>query len=117
LAFPIIDDGTGTDTTRLSGADASLFQIGGNNLELWAGVTLDFATNPALDVTIRVEDAVVPSLSDIKVFTILVNNALVAAPTGKTPRLRGRNSRPPAQLLSLMGDQLRLAAIEHFTIA
>ncbi|WP_442506694.1 DUF4347 domain-containing protein [Novipirellula sp. SH528] len=53
----VTDDGTGTNVLSLTGADAAMFEIvGGNELHLKAGVTLDFETNPSLDVTVRVDD-------------------------------------------------------------
>ncbi|MDX2287194.1 MAG: malectin domain-containing carbohydrate-binding protein, partial [Hyphomicrobiaceae bacterium] len=52
----VIDDGVGTFVLTLVGADAGLFEIDGTELFLKAGVTLDFATKPQLDVTVEVDD-------------------------------------------------------------
>lgn len=52
----IVDDGRGTNTLSLSGADASLFEIRGKALYLKAGVKLDSETNPFLDVKIVLDD-------------------------------------------------------------
>jgi phospholipid/cholesterol/gamma-HCH transport system permease protein len=52
----IIDDALGTNKLILSGADAALFEIVGPELWLIAGVTLDFASKPKLNVTLEVDD-------------------------------------------------------------
>ena len=52
----IIDDAPGTNNLILSGADAALFEIVGPELWLIAGATLDFASNPKLNVTVEVDD-------------------------------------------------------------
>ena len=45
----ITDDALGTNTLSLSGADAALFEIvGGTELHLRAGTTLDFETQSLL---------------------------------------------------------------------
>jgi hypothetical protein len=53
----IDDDAIGTNVLSLSGADADLFEIDGDELFLKAGTALDFETNPSLDVTVEVDDA------------------------------------------------------------
>lgn len=53
----IIDDALGTNNLMLSGADAALFELVGPELWLVAGATLDFASNPQLNVTVEVADA------------------------------------------------------------
>jgi len=52
----ITDDALGTNELTLSGADAALFEIVGPELWLNAGATLDFASNPNLNVTVEVAD-------------------------------------------------------------
>jgi phospholipid/cholesterol/gamma-HCH transport system permease protein len=52
----ITDDALGTNKLTLSGADAALFEIVGPELWLIAGATLDFASNPTLNVTVEVDD-------------------------------------------------------------
>ncbi|MBV08403.1 MAG: hypothetical protein CMN21_04195, partial [Rubinisphaera sp.] len=57
----------GSDTGNqlsLTGADADLFEIIGSELYLKAGVTLQFETNPALDVTVQVDDTAVGMTPD-----------------------------------------------------
>ena len=57
----VSDDGIGTNTLSLLGADASWFEIvSGNELHLRAGVSLDYETNWTLDVTVAVDDASLP---------------------------------------------------------
>ncbi|MCG6158220.1 beta strand repeat-containing protein [Rubinisphaera margarita] len=60
----INDDGLGTNDLSLSGSDASLFEIDGNQLYLIAGASLDFETNPVLDVVVEVDDSSVGSTPD-----------------------------------------------------
>ncbi len=60
----ITDDGVGTNTLALTGADASLFEIVGTELRLIANAVLDFETNPTLDVTVEVDDAAIGSSPD-----------------------------------------------------
>jgi hypothetical protein len=60
----ITDDGVGTNDLTLSGDDAGLFEIVGNELWLKAGTTLDHEANPVLDVTVEVDDAAVGATPD-----------------------------------------------------
>ena len=60
----VADDALGTNGLSLSGADAALFEIVGNKLHLKAGATLDFETNPALDVTVQADDVSVDATPD-----------------------------------------------------
>ena len=58
------DDALGNETLTLSGADAALFEIAGNQLRLIAGATLDYNTNPTLNVTVNVDDPTIPGNPD-----------------------------------------------------
>ncbi len=49
-----IVDPDGNNTLSLIGADAGLFELRNDGIYLRAGAVLDFETNPALDVTLRV---------------------------------------------------------------
>ena len=60
----ISDDALGTNTLALTGADASSFEIDGTELFLSAGVSLDFESLDAFDVSVTVEDASVGSDPD-----------------------------------------------------
>jgi Ca2+-binding RTX toxin-like protein len=53
----ITDDALGTNTLGLAGEDAGLFEIDGTTLFLKAGVALDHAVTPQLDVTVELDDA------------------------------------------------------------
>ncbi|MCC7424852.1 MAG: hypothetical protein IT428_31660, partial [Planctomycetaceae bacterium] len=64
LQFSVIDDGLGINVLSLSGDDAGLFEINGNQVFLRAGVRLDFETNPRLDFTIEVDDSLVGNWPD-----------------------------------------------------
>jgi len=76
----ISDDGLGTNVLSLSGSDAGLFEIDGTALYLKKDTSLDFETNPALDVTVSIDDAGIggsPDHSDS--LTIQVTDANDAA--------------------------------------
>jgi hypothetical protein len=60
----VSDDGLGTNALSLSGNDAALFEIDGTVLYLKAGASLDFETNPQLDVTVAVDDTTVGTTPD-----------------------------------------------------
>ena len=60
----ITDDALGTNDLTLAGVDAALFEIEGTELFLVNGATLDFETNPTLNVTVRVDDDAVGSSPD-----------------------------------------------------
>ena len=60
----IADDALGTNNLTLIGADAALFEIVGTELRLIAGATLDFESNPSLDVTVEVDDTTVGATPD-----------------------------------------------------
>ena len=52
----VVDDALGEHQITLSGPDGDLFMVLGTQLFLKPGVTLDFASNPSLDVQIDVDD-------------------------------------------------------------
>ena|GEM_PF-1788471 len=52
----ITDPDGGANRLSLAGADASLFEIRAGAVWLRAGATLDFETNPVLDLTLRLDD-------------------------------------------------------------
>ena len=60
----IEDDALGSESLYLSGSDASLFEISGNQLRMVSGASLDFESNPSLDVTVNVEDSSIGSDPD-----------------------------------------------------
>ena len=69
------DDSLGTNTLSLLGADASNFEIIGNELFLKAGTALDFATQSSYEVTIAVDDATLGNTPDaITTFTLDITN-------------------------------------------
>ena len=59
----VADDALGTNALSLTGPDAALFEITGNALYLKAGVSLDYETVSALNVTVQVA----PPGSDVTV--------------------------------------------------
>jgi len=60
----VTDDALGDETLGLTGPDAALFEIVATGLFLKAGQTLDFETNPQLDVTVTVDDPTVGTAPD-----------------------------------------------------
>ena len=87
----VTDDGLGTNVLSLTGADAALFEIDGTELYLVAGAILDFETNPALDVTVEVDDELLGTgVEDSDALTITVtdvNEAPTVELTGTTTTL------------------------------
>jgi len=71
----VTDDGLGTNTLSLTGADAASFQITGTALFLKSGILLDFETKTSYAVTINVDDTTVGSTPDATVnFTLTVTD-------------------------------------------
>ncbi len=60
----VSDDALGSNSLTLSGSDAALFEIDGTELYLKAGTTIDYQTNPLLEVTVEVDDATVGATPD-----------------------------------------------------
>ena len=71
----VTDDGQGTNTLSLSGADAADFEIVGTELRLRSGVVLDYEVQTSLSVEVRVDDASLPgSPEDSTAIVLSVNN-------------------------------------------
>ena len=71
----ITDDGLGTNTLSLSGADAGSFQIIGSALYIKAGTVLDYETKTSYTVTVNVDDTTVGSTPDASVnFTLSITD-------------------------------------------
>ncbi len=69
----ITDDGQGTNTLSLSGADAAFFEIAGASLYLKAGTALSYNTKPGYSVTVNVDDASVGTNPDASTnFTLAI---------------------------------------------
>ena len=60
----VTDDGRGENELTLSGADAEMFEIVGNELRLLAGASLDFESKPSLDVVVEVDDVAIGATPD-----------------------------------------------------
>jgi autotransporter-associated beta strand protein len=81
----VTDDGEGTNTLTLSGADAGSFEIVGTALYLRAGVTLATATKPSYGVTVTVADAsAAGSLPTTAAFTLSITGSGITVPAGQT---------------------------------
>ena len=61
----VTDDGNGTNSLSVSGADAASFSITGTSLYLKAGTALSFATKPSYSVTVNVDDTTVGITPDL----------------------------------------------------
>ena len=95
------DDDQGSNTLSLSGADAALFTVDGSALYLKAGVSLDYETNPVLDVVVEVDDPTVGSAPDDTVTLAVTVLDVDEVP----PRVTGffvRGSNWSAEYLSLL---------------
>ena len=90
----VTDDGQGTNTLSLSGADAALFEITADSLYLRAGTTLNHTANPVLDVTVEVDDPTVGTTPDdtaalaitVTASPWLIVTSFVPTSTGFTPQ-------------------------------
>jgi hypothetical protein len=60
----VVDDGLGTNTYSLSGADAGAFELVSNQLRLKAGTVLTYATKKTYSVTVNVDDTTVGGTPD-----------------------------------------------------
>jgi len=77
----VTDDGLGTNTLSLTGADAGSFQITGGALYLKAGVVLDYETKTSYAVTINVDDSTLGATPDATVnFALSVTDQVVETP-------------------------------------
>jgi phospholipid/cholesterol/gamma-HCH transport system permease protein len=63
----VTDDGRGENELSLSGTDSGMFEISGGELRLIPGTSLDFETQPSLDVTVEVDDVAIGATPDDKV--------------------------------------------------
>jgi uncharacterized repeat protein (TIGR01451 family) len=78
----VTDDGLGTNTLSLSGADASAFEITGNALSIKAGTKLDFETKASYSVNVNVDDTTVGSTPDVTTaYTLAVTDVVNETPT------------------------------------
>ena len=63
----LVDDGLGTNTFSVSGADAGVFEVVNNQLRLKAGTVLNYATKKTYAVTVNVDDTTVGATPDASV--------------------------------------------------
>jgi ELWxxDGT repeat protein len=63
----VTDDGEGTNTLGLLGADAGVFEIVNNQLRLKAGTLLNYTTQRSYSVTVTVDDSTVGGTPDASV--------------------------------------------------
>jgi uncharacterized protein YjiK len=77
----VIDDGLGTNTLSLTGADAASFQLTGSSLFVKSGIVLDFETKTSYAVTINADDTTVGTTPDATVnFALTITDQVVETP-------------------------------------
>ncbi|MBO9425011.1 hypothetical protein J7444_09790 [Labrenzia sp. R4_1] len=69
----VTDDGLGTNTLGLAGADAAKFEIDGTELFLKANTALDHETDPSFEVAVTVDDTTVGNTPDATSATATIN--------------------------------------------
>ncbi|MGQ7946500.1 SdiA-regulated domain-containing protein [Flavobacterium sp. WC2509] len=73
----VTDDGLGTNTISISGADASSFEIINSALYIKAGTVLDYETKTSYAITINVDDSTVGATPDASVnFTLSITDVV-----------------------------------------
>jgi uncharacterized repeat protein (TIGR02543 family) len=77
----VTDDGQGTNTLSLTGADAASFEITSGSLYLRAGTTLDHLAKSTYAVTVNVDDTTVGTTPDATASFTLTIKQFVAAGT------------------------------------
>ncbi|MCB0969664.1 MAG: hypothetical protein KDB37_22725, partial [Ilumatobacter sp.] len=102
----ITDDAIGTNVLSLTGADADLFEIDGDELYLKAGTVLDFETQAALDVSVAVDDAGIGAGAEdsaaLPVTILNVNEAPTVALIGATASIfEGTNTSAALQVATI----------------
>ena len=71
----VTDDGLGTNTLAVTGADAAFFEVDATGLYLKAGTRLDYEAKASYAVTVTVDDTSIGNTPDASVgFTLTVNN-------------------------------------------
>ncbi|MBL9145880.1 MAG: lamin tail domain-containing protein [Verrucomicrobiaceae bacterium] len=77
----VTDDGLGTNTLSINGADAASFELTGTELFLKAGVVLDYETKTSYTISIHADDTTVGGTPDASVaFTLNVQDQVVETP-------------------------------------
>ncbi|MFN6103858.1 MAG: cadherin domain-containing protein, partial [Planctomycetaceae bacterium] len=92
----ITDDGLGTNTFNVSGADASVFEVVAGQLRLKAGTVLNYATKKTYSVTVNVDDTTVGGTPDAS-----VNYTLSLQPLEGTTVQNGSVGRSYVRYVSL----------------
>ncbi|MFO0999358.1 MAG: DUF2341 domain-containing protein [Planctomycetaceae bacterium] len=84
----VSDDGIGTNNISLSGPNAGLFELIGQDLYVRAGAVFDFEATATIDVTIEVDDpAYAGSPDDTKVFSLAIDDVNEAPSVSLSPLL------------------------------
>lgn len=73
----VTDDGLGTNTLALTGADAAFFEVDATGLYLKAGTQLNYEAKSSYAVTVTVDDTTIGNTPDASVgFTLTVNDVV-----------------------------------------
>jgi phosphodiesterase/alkaline phosphatase D-like protein len=98
----ITDDALGTETIVLSGADASSFELDGNNLYLKAGTLLNYEVKSAYAVSVSASDSSLPGSTPVSATFNLsvtdVNEAPTALAFANTTSFLAENSSTSARI-------------------
>lgn len=93
----VTDDGLGTNTRTLSGADAANFEIDGNGLFLKAGVSLNFEAKTSYNVTVTAADASLVGSTPVSTnYTLTVTDVNEAPVVAATANLAATEDTPIA---------------------
>jgi Domain of unknown function (DUF4214) len=110
----VTDDALGSNSLTLSGDDAALFEIDGDDLFLKAGTVLEHAGNPQLDVAVSVDDPDVGTFPDD---TVVLS---IAVPDTKQTGTPGNDLLIGDPLLNLLeglgGDDTLVGLAEDDTL-
>ena len=112
--FEVIDDALGTNTFSLIGADASTFEVVGNQLRVRSGMVFDFESKSTYEVTIRAEDASLPGSTFPEVIggINVQNRTEVASITDRNSQLLG----PSSKSIRLHFDSIAILATGAITL-
>ncbi|GAP17207.1 glycoside hydrolase family 78 protein [Levilinea saccharolytica] len=117
----ITDDGIGIQSLSLSGEDAAMFSLSGEEVFLKAGAILDYETNPVLDVQVNVDDpTTAASPDDSEALSITVEDVVedFTAPTveGITRLDANPNLTPTARFAVQFSEPVKDVGAADFSV-
>ncbi|MDP4300994.1 putative Ig domain-containing protein [Leptothrix discophora] len=91
----VTDDGQGSNTFTLDGADKASFELDGNSLYLKAGTVLDYETKTSYAVTVKAQDSTVAGSTPVSAsYTLSITDVADTTPAPST------NAAPTAVTLT-----------------